>query len=128
MDNEDLADKMAELIYDRSRMARGDADDLAWDLLRMVEAELKAAQGENERLRGQKRIETVEQLKQLQPRPDLINGVLIRAMGVPSFGGVLELNDDGTWNDFDSQQPGGDRTAPEDVPLPAYVLWEPEAK
>ena len=84
-------------------------------------AELKTTRAQLE----QRRIETVEQLKALKPRPDLINGVLIRAIGAPSFGAVFELNYDGTWNDFDATTPEGERTAPEDVPLPAFILWQP---
>lgn len=70
-------------------------------------------------------ITTLCELKALKPRPDLIVGVLIRAQGVPAFGAVYELNDDGTWNNFDALNPSEQRTAPEDVPLPAVVLWTP---
>lgn len=96
----------------------------AWRALELVPelvAELKTTRAQLE----QRRIATVEQLKALKPRPDLINGVLIRAIGAPSFGAVFELNDDGTWNDFDATTPEGERTAPEDVPLPAFILWQP---
>lgn len=75
----------------------------------------------------QRRINTVDELKQLKPRPDLLSGVLIKALGVPAFGGVFELNDDGTWNDYDSEDPSGERTPAEAVPLPAIVIWTPAA-
>ncbi|OCB15109.1 hypothetical protein [Mycobacterium intracellulare] len=92
-------------------------------VIRELITELKTAREQLER----RRIETVDELKQLKPRPDLINGVLIRAFGVPAFGGVFELNDDGTWNDYDSEDPSGERTPPEAVPLPAIVIWAPDA-
>ncbi|ODR14290.1 hypothetical protein BHQ23_33210 [Mycobacterium gordonae] len=96
--------------------------DWASEHLPELVAELKTTRAQLE----QRRIATVEQLKALKPRPDLINGVLIRAIGAPSFGAVFELNDDGTWNDFDATTTEGERTAPEDVPLPAFILWEPQ--
>lgn len=36
MTDEDLANEMAAVIYERTQMTQGDADDLAWDLLRIV--------------------------------------------------------------------------------------------
>jgi hypothetical protein len=39
-DDEELASEMGEMIYDRSQMTRGDADDLAWDLLNILKAKL----------------------------------------------------------------------------------------
>ncbi|MBB3752518.1 hypothetical protein FHT44_005030 [Mycolicibacterium sp. BK634] len=38
MTDEDLAEKMSELIYNRTQLVEGDADDLAWDLLNMVKS------------------------------------------------------------------------------------------
>jgi hypothetical protein len=35
---DDLANEMARIIYERSQMTQGDADDLAWDLLNLVKA------------------------------------------------------------------------------------------
>lgn len=32
----DLVNEMAGLIYERSQMVQGDADDLAWDLLNLI--------------------------------------------------------------------------------------------
>lgn len=92
-------------------------------IVRELVAELKTARAQLD----QRRIETVDQLKDLKPRPDLLSGVLIKAMGIPAFGGVFELNDDGTWNDYDSEDPSGERTPPEAVPLPAIVIWAPAA-
>lgn len=37
LDDEDMAVKIGQLIYDRSQMAHGDADDLAWDILSLIE-------------------------------------------------------------------------------------------
>ncbi|AXN43434.1 hypothetical protein MM1218R_01486 [Mycobacterium marinum] len=86
-------------------------------------AELKATRAQLEH----RRVDTVEQLKSLNPRPDLpYDGVLIKCFGCPAFGGVFELNNDGTWNDFDGVEPGHDRVLPEDIPLPAVVIWDPE--
>lgn len=92
-------------------------------IVRELVAELKTARTQLE----QRRIETVDQLKELKPRPDLLSGVLIKALGVPALGGVFELNDDGTWNDYDSEDPAGERTTAEAVPLPAIVIWTPDA-
>lgn len=36
MSDEELANEMAALIYERSQMTQGDADDLAWDLLNLI--------------------------------------------------------------------------------------------
>lgn len=71
----------------------------------------------------QPRIDTVEQLKAIKPTPHLLGAALIKCLGVPALGSVWELNDDGTWNDFDGT---GERTPPEDVPLPAILLYIPE--
>lgn len=92
-------------------------------IVRELVAELKATRAQLE----QRRIETVDELKQLKPRPDLLSGVLIKALGIPALGGIFELNDDGTWNDYDSEDPSGERTPAEAVPLPAIVIWTPEA-
>lgn len=92
-------------------------------VIRELVAELKTARAQLE----QRRIDTVDELKQLKPRPDLLSGVLIKALGVPALGGVFELNDDGTWNDYDSEGPAGERTPAEAVPLPAIVIWTPDA-
>ena len=72
-------------------------------------------------------IETVEQLRGIKPRPDLASGALIRVSGYPFFGAVFELNDDGTWNNFDRNDESEARIAPEDVPLPVELLWTPGA-
>ncbi len=68
-------------------------------------------------------ITTVEELKAIETTPELCAGALIKCNGVPSFGAVFELNDDGTWNNFDEKD--GGRTAVEDVPLPATLIWHP---
>ncbi len=125
--SEHLGELVAELKTTRAELNQAVADWGANDEMVLAEnhrlaEELKTTRAQLE----QRRIETVEQLKALKPRPDLINGVLIRAIGAPSFGAVFELNDDGTWNDFDATTPAGKRTAPEDVPLPAFILWEPQ--
>jgi hypothetical protein len=96
--------------------------DIAHNLIRDLLAELKAARAENERLGQAAWIKTVAELQKLKPTPELLGGVLIKSVGVPSFGGVFELNDDGTWNEFDSDL---DRVEPEDIPLPVIVLWIP---
>jgi hypothetical protein len=96
--------------------------DIAHNLIRDLLAELKAARAENERLGQAAWIKTVAELRKLKPTPELLGGVLIKSVGVPSFGGVFELNDDGTWNEFDSDM---DRVEPEDIPLPVIVLWIP---
>lgn len=39
-DDDELANEMAGLIYARSQMTQGDADDLAWDLMNLVKSRL----------------------------------------------------------------------------------------
>lgn len=73
-------------------------------------------------------IRTTEQLRAITPTPDLIAGALIKAFGAPALGGVYELNDDGTWNNFDGTKPADERTPPEQVPLPALLIHHPEWK
>lgn len=36
MDEDVMADKMAKMIYERTQMTQGDAEDLAWDLLALI--------------------------------------------------------------------------------------------
>ncbi|AGY37017.1 hypothetical protein FREDWARD_75 [Mycobacterium phage Fredward] len=39
MSEEELATEMAELIYKRTQLVHADAEDLAWDLLNLIEGE-----------------------------------------------------------------------------------------
>lgn len=70
-------------------------------------------------------IETVEQLRAITPRPDLVAGALIKVNSAPHFGAVFELNDDGTWNNYDDTSEAERRIKAEDVPLPVRLLWTP---
>lgn len=42
MNEEELANEMGALIYERSQMVQGDADDLAWDLLNLIKSKMAA--------------------------------------------------------------------------------------
>lgn len=69
-------------------------------------------------------ITTVDELKAIARNPEILAGPLIKGYSFASLGGVYEGNDDGTWGDYDD--PKDDRRVePEDVPLPALLLWEP---
>lgn len=121
-DKTDIIERAETLLaLPTSELGLEGISDLA-DLVPEFIDELKSARTQLE----QRRINTVDELKQLKPRPDLLSGVLIKALGIPAFGGVFELNDDGTWNDYDSEDPSAERTPAEDVPLPAIVIWTPE--
>ncbi|AER26455.1 hypothetical protein SEA_DANFORTH_77 [Mycobacterium phage Danforth] len=39
MSEEELAAEMAELVYKRTQLVYSDAEDLAWDLLNLIEGE-----------------------------------------------------------------------------------------
>jgi hypothetical protein len=75
-------------------------------------------------------ITTVEQLDALPiPGADALNGVIIRAYGIPGFGDIYERNTDGTWGLLatpSTYEVEGARTPSRDVPLPSLVIWAPE--
>lgn len=68
-------------------------------------------------------ITTVEQLRAISPTPESLSGALIKSFG-DGLGGVLELNDDGTWNDYDRAD--GERIDAAEVHLPALLIWHPD--
>ncbi len=67
-------------------------------------------------------IKTVEELKAIPTSPELLCGALIKCPGYLSFGDVYELCDDGTWDRLGNDP---ERLKPEDVPLPAVLLYLP---
>lgn len=68
-------------------------------------------------------ITTVEQLRAISPTPESLSGALIKSFG-DGLGGVLELNDDGTWNDYDRAD--GEHIDASEVHLPALLIWHPD--
>lgn len=108
-----LVDRIAEILESKQ-----DAD-LSVPFARGRVAALIAEAAERHYRR---RIETVEELRAIKPTPELLGGALIKAFGVPFLGAVLELNDDGTWNDFDSDR---DYVPADEIPLPVVLLWDP---
>jgi hypothetical protein len=70
-----------------------------------------------------KLIETIEELRAVPRNPLLCAGPLLKCNQYPDFGAIYEGNDDGTWNNYDDPKQG--HVAPEDINLPALLLYVP---